>query len=119
MIPSVIGKIVWRGKQVMDKVEARVQENLDKAAILLQTEIVKSFGSPPSMPEGQLTPYGVRKLASRVRKQAIRSEKRRWRRYKKEQKAELRQMKVQERRRKAMKREAMALARAGKHEWGD
>lgn len=68
MIPSVIGKIVWRGKQVLDKVEAQVQQNMDKAAILLQGEIVKSFGSPPVMPEGQLTPYGVRKLASRARK---------------------------------------------------
>lgn len=44
--------IVWYAKQVMDKVEAQVQQNMDKAAILLQGEIVKSFGSPPSMPEG-------------------------------------------------------------------
>ena len=44
--------IVWYAKQVMDKVEAQVQQNMDKAAILLQGEIVKSFGSPPAAPEG-------------------------------------------------------------------
>ena len=44
--------IVWYAKQVMDKVEAQVQQNMDKAAILLQGEIVKSFGSPPVAPEG-------------------------------------------------------------------
>ena len=44
--------IVWYAKQVMDKVEAQVQQNMDKAAILLQGEIVKSFGSPPAVPEG-------------------------------------------------------------------
>jgi hypothetical protein len=35
----------------MDKVEAQVQQNMDKAAILLQGEIVKSFGSPSAMPD--------------------------------------------------------------------
>lgn len=46
--------IVWYAKQVMDKVEAQVQQNMDKAAILLQGEIVKSFGSPSAMPKGLL-----------------------------------------------------------------
>lgn len=54
MITSALGRIVWRGKQIMDQVEARVQQNMDKAAILLQGEIVRSFGSPSAMPEGAL-----------------------------------------------------------------
>jgi hypothetical protein len=44
--------IIWYAKQVMDKVEAQVQQNMDKAAILLQGEVVKSFGSPQALPEG-------------------------------------------------------------------
>ncbi len=65
---NTIGKLVWRGKQVMDQVEKQVQENLDKAAIYLVNDIVKHFGSPPAMPEGQLTKHGVRVMAKRAKK---------------------------------------------------
>ncbi len=68
MIPSVVGKIVWRGKQVMGEVEAQVQQNMDKAAILLQGEIVKSFGSPP--PEPDFVKGGYKKNSSRSWKEA-------------------------------------------------
>ncbi|MFA5401617.1 MAG: hypothetical protein WC359_14300 [Dehalococcoidia bacterium] len=36
----------------MNQVEARVQENMDKAAIYLVNDVVKSFGSPSAYPEG-------------------------------------------------------------------
>ena len=65
---NTIGKLVWRAQAVMDKVEKQVQENLDKAAIYLVNDIVKHFGSPPAMPEGQLTKHGVRVMARRAKK---------------------------------------------------
>ena len=65
---NVVGKLVWRAQAVMDQVEKQVQQNMDKAAIYLVNDIVKHFGSPPAMPEGQLTKHGVRVMAKRAKK---------------------------------------------------
>lgn len=45
--------LVWYAKQVMAQVEAKVQQNMDRAAIYLQGDIVKSFGSPPPEPDNR------------------------------------------------------------------
>jgi hypothetical protein len=52
----------------MAQVEARVQQNMDRAAIYLVNDVVTHFGSPSAMPEGQLTKHGVRILAARARR---------------------------------------------------
>jgi hypothetical protein len=44
----------------MAKVEQQVQRNMDKAAIYLQGEVVRSFGSPTALPAG-----GVRNARGR------------------------------------------------------
>ena len=48
---NIVGKLVWRAQAVMDQVEKQVQENLDKAAIYLVNDVVRSFGSPSAMPD--------------------------------------------------------------------
>lgn len=65
--------VIWYAKQVMAQVEAKVQQNMDRAAIYLVNDIRSHFGSPPSMPEGQLTPHGVRVMASRAKKKELRA----------------------------------------------
>jgi len=42
--------IIWYAKQVMEKVEAQVAKNMDKAAIFMVNDVVKSFGNPPPEP---------------------------------------------------------------------
>ena len=42
----------WKGAAFRTKVEARVQRNLDRAALFLIADIKKSYGSPASMPSG-------------------------------------------------------------------
>ena len=65
---NIVGKLVWRAQAVMAQVEKQVQQNMDKAAIYLVNDVVKSFGSPSAMPEGMLTPHGVRVMARRAKK---------------------------------------------------
>ena len=49
---NIVGKLVWRAQAVMAQVEAQVQQNMDKAAIYLVNDVVRSFGSPSAYPEG-------------------------------------------------------------------
>ena len=48
---NIVGKLVWRAQAVMDQVEARVQQNMDRAAIYLVNDVVTHFGSPSPMPD--------------------------------------------------------------------
>jgi hypothetical protein len=48
----VFGKVVWFGKKVMQEYNQKIEQGLDRAAIMLVNDIVKSFGSPPTPPEG-------------------------------------------------------------------
>jgi len=41
----MITKLVWKAKEVIDKVNRRLERNLDKVGVLLQRDIVMSFGS--------------------------------------------------------------------------
>lgn len=49
---DIVSRLVWNAKAVMAKVEAEVQQNMDRAAIFLQGKITESFQSPASYPEG-------------------------------------------------------------------
>ena len=48
---NIVGKLVWRAQAVMAQVEAQVQQNMDRAAIYLVNDVVRSFGSPSAMPD--------------------------------------------------------------------
>ncbi|MFA5377925.1 MAG: hypothetical protein WC455_19400 [Dehalococcoidia bacterium] len=48
---NIVGKLVWRGQAVMAQVEAKVQQNMDRAAIYLVNDVVAHFGSPSAMPD--------------------------------------------------------------------
>jgi hypothetical protein len=68
---NIVGKLVWRAQAVMGQVEARVQQNMDRAAIYLVNDVVRSFGNPP--PEPDFKRGGYKKNSDRAWKEAHRS----------------------------------------------
>lgn len=45
--------LLWYGPKVMKQVEAQVSANLDRAAIYLVNDVVRSFGNPPKEPDSK------------------------------------------------------------------
>lgn len=47
----MIGTLIWKGAAVLKKYQEDLGRNMDRVGIMLQREVVESFGNPPPMPE--------------------------------------------------------------------